>query len=515
MLKERGVSMLLLLASGLLLGSVFTLILRRNRESLLLAALCLSLTIYLVGIMLLIAKRGGISASVEKFLYFSHDIRLWFQYRFITFDQLGLIINVGRHLFPMFLLMMAERYSMVTFIRKRPALTTRLTLLLPVLTMLLYLPQAYSTMVSSYPFWRAVLFYLSYTWIIAYLLLSVALLFYELFSITMPFFRRQFLMLVACLAGLSVLYFIYCGQDPGQVYSFYSYDYIGIRGVGYMLLMPGLRTFILLVAVNVVGGVLGIGMLLRYTEDTLSPDREDAGLERKFDVARTGASVFVHGIKNQLLANRVLYKRIRAELDRPEPDMERLRSSVERLSEINDNLVSRSEELYRTVKSKSVLLVPVPLRQVCDLACDRFGKKYPEALLEVSLPEGVQILADENYLAEAIYNLMTNAWEANVAAGHDKSPVELLGHVARLYTVIEVRDHGKGIDEDEKRRIFEPFYSSKNTNFNWGMGLYHVRTIVRSHLGSMRVENMREGGADFYILLPRYDGRTRREGRHR
>ena len=178
---------------------------------------------------------------------------------------------------------------------------------------------------------------------------------------------------------------------------------------------------------NVLGGLLGIGMLLRYTEDTLSPDREDAGLERKFDVARTGASVFVHGIKNQLLANRVLYKRIRAELDRPEPDMERLRSSVERLSEINDNLVSRSEELYRTVKSKSVMLVPVPLREVCDLACDRFGKKYPEALLEVSLPEGVQMLADENYLAEAIYNLMTNAWEANVAAGHDKSPVELAG----------------------------------------------------------------------------------------
>ena len=46
------------------------------------------------------------------------------------------------------------------------------------------------------------------------------------------------------------------------------------------------------------------------------------------------------------------------------------------------------------------------------------------------------------------------------------------------------------------------------------MGLYHVRTIVRSHLGSLRVENRKEGGAVFFILLPRFDGRTRREGRH-
>ena len=224
--------------------------------------------------------------------------------------------------------------------------------------------------------------------------------------------------------------------------------------------------------------------------------------------------MFVHGIKNQLLANRVLYKRIRAELERAEPDLGRIRENVDRLNEINDTLVARSEDLYRTVKSKSVLLVPASVESVCALAADRFRKKYPEAPLDMQLPEGVQILADVNYLAEALYNLMTNAWEANVAAGHTQSPVSLLGYNVRLYTVLEVRDHGDGISKEDKRRIFEPFYSSKNTNFNWGMGLYHVRTIVRSHLGTLRVENRREGGAAFFVLLPRYDGRTRRKGRH-
>ena len=506
--------MLLLLSIGLLLGSIITLILRRNRESLLLAAICTSLTIYLIGIMLLISKHGGISRDVESFLFFSHDIRLWFQYRFITFNQLGMIINLGRHLFPMFLLMMAERYSMIPFIRKRPSLAGKLTAVLPLTTMLLYIPLVYHEFILLIPSWRAVVFYVSYGWIILYLLLALFLLGYELFSITMPFFRRQFLMLVLCLSALSVLYFIYCGQDPGQVYSFYSYDYLGIRGVGYMLLMPGLTGYIILVVINVLGGLLGIGMLLRYTEDTISNNHEDPGLERKFDVARTGASVFVHGIKNQLLANRVLYKRIRAELDKPEPDIEKLRESAERLNEINDTLIARSEELYRTVKSKSVMLVPVMLSDVCSVAVDRFRKKYPDAKLEVELPDGVQILADENYFAEALYNLMTNAWESNVSAGHDQSPVSLVGYMVRLYTVVEVRDNGTGIDEKDQKPIFEPFYSSKNTNFNWGMGLYHVRTIVRSHLGTLRVENRREGGASFFILLPRYDGRTRREGKH-
>ena len=92
--------------------------------------------------------------------------------------------------------------------------------------------------------------------------------------------------------------------------------------------------------------------------------------------------------------------------------------------------------------------------------------------------------------------------------------MELISHQERLYTVLEVKDHGPGIKAEEFKHIFEPFYSSKNSNFNWGMGLYHVRTIVRSHLGSLRVENRPEGGASFFVLLPRYGtARLRQEGR--
>ena len=143
--------MLLLLSAGLLLGSVFTLIVRRNRESALLAALCLSLTVYLTGLMLLISKQGGISPDVERFLFFSHRIRRWFQYRPLTFNQLGMWINLGRHAFPMVLLLMAEDRSMLSFIRKRPQIVSGLTVLLPALTMLLYLPPVYSQLVELWP----------------------------------------------------------------------------------------------------------------------------------------------------------------------------------------------------------------------------------------------------------------------------------------------------------------------------------------------------------------------------
>ena len=496
--------LLLLLAAGLLLASLAVLFTKRNRETLLLSGMCLSLTLFLAGIMILIAKKGGISKELELFLFFSHDLRLWIQYRLITLGQLGYLIAIGRHLFPLFLLEMAMCYSMLPAVRKHPLLR-RLALVLPAVSLVLYWPALYRLLVPMWEGFRTVLYYFSYFWVAGYVLLALFLLVYEFLSITMNFCRRQFLQVLVCLVALSLLYLLYCGQDPGQVYRFYSYDYLWIRGAGYLQYTLSVGGYLLLVVGNVICGVLGLGSLLRYTQGSLINDRDEVVLERKFDVARTGASVFVHSIKNQLLASRVLHKRIRAELAREEPDLDKVRAWTASLCENNELLISRSEELYRTVKAKSVRLVPTSLGQLADLAASRFRHKYPDGTLLVEVDRDVQVLADENYLSEAIYNLLTNGWESNLLADHANCAVTLYSHQERLYTVLEVRDHGTGIPRSALKHICEPFYSSKNSNYNWGMGLYHVRTIIRSHLGSLRVESHPGGGASFFLLLPRYD----------
>ena len=113
------------------------------------------------------------------------------------------------------------------------------------------------------------------------------------------------------------------------------------------------------------------------------------------------------------------------------------------------------------------------------------------------------MLADVNYLSDALYNLLTNGWEANLSAGHADRPVRLISRQERLYTVLEVRDEGVGIARSEQRKIFEPFYSSKNSNYSWGMGLYHARMIVKAHLGQLRVESAPGRGTSFFVMLPR------------
>ena len=80
--------MLIVLVAGLLVGCLAVLIVKKNRESLLLAATCFSLMLFLMGIMIVIAKRGGVTAEMERFLFFSPGVRVWLQYKLITFPFL-------------------------------------------------------------------------------------------------------------------------------------------------------------------------------------------------------------------------------------------------------------------------------------------------------------------------------------------------------------------------------------------------------------------------------------------
>ena len=208
--------MLLLLVMGLLLGSLLVLYVKKNRESLLLAGMCLSLTLFLLGIMIFIAKKSGISQDLERFLFFSRDIRIWIQYRFLTLGQLGYLIAIGRHLYPLCLLEMAMQYSMISALWRSPLLR-RLALVLPAVSLVLYWPALYRWLVDQGDWVRSGLYSFSYLWVVGYVCLALFLLGYEFFSITMSFSRRRFAQIAVCLTALSLLYLLYCGQDPGQV----------------------------------------------------------------------------------------------------------------------------------------------------------------------------------------------------------------------------------------------------------------------------------------------------------
>ena len=228
--------------------------------------------------------------------------------------------------------------------------------MLPAATLAVYFPPVFRFIVNRWPVMHSVLVEGSYWWITAYVAVALVLMIQELFAITMRFCRQQFVWALSaaiwrsagCICSTAGM------GPPAQVYCLTAMTHLEVSGHRHLQYAPTIAGYVTIVVVNVICGVLGTISLLHYTQDSFLSDQEEMALERKFDIARTGASVFVHSIKNQLLANRILEKRISQELDKPEPDLSRVRACVKQLQESNEMLISRSEEPYCTAPTRTV-----------------------------------------------------------------------------------------------------------------------------------------------------------------
>ena len=110
--------MLIILTLFLVISTIIMVFLKKNREMFLLLGSCICLMMEIVGVMIYIAKKGGISESVMQFFYFTDGIRDWIRYLYISLGQLGFLINIGRVLFPYFLIDLALNYSMIGAVRR-------------------------------------------------------------------------------------------------------------------------------------------------------------------------------------------------------------------------------------------------------------------------------------------------------------------------------------------------------------------------------------------------------------
>ena len=301
--------MLIVLAVCMVVASVVIACAKKNKESFFLLGLCLSLMLEICGVMLFIAKKGGISAEVMQFFYFSKEVKNKIQYMMITLNQMGYLVALGRVLFPFFLIEMAMSCSMISVIRMNKWLT-KSVFLFPAVSLILYLPQIYRVITLSNPERVVPLNVFTLSWIVIYMGVTAILLLYEYSATSIKFSKRQFRNIMICLFSLSGIYILFFRQDPGQIYHFYNYSFKWAENAGYMQVNPSLLNYMMLLIVSSVCCIMGFASIFQFSRFHYENDKADVVMERKFDTAKVGASTFVHSMKNQLLASKVIYKRI-------------------------------------------------------------------------------------------------------------------------------------------------------------------------------------------------------------
>ncbi|MCA9489233.1 MAG: response regulator [Myxococcales bacterium] len=125
--------------------------------------------------------------------------------------------------------------------------------------------------------------------------------------------------------------------------------------------------------------------------------------------------------------------------------------------------------------------------------------------VELDMQGDPVVYGDESRLGQVVVNLLINAAHAMEGQGH-QAPITVRagGLPATDQVFVEVTDRGCGMDEDQRQRALEPFYTTKPQGKGTGLGLSVAHGIVEAHGGSIEIRSQKGEGSTFCVVLPAF-----------
>ena len=208
-----------------------------------------------------------------------------------------------------------------------------------------------------------------------------------------------------------------------------------------------------------------------------------------------------HEIKNPLTPIRLAVQELRTRARNEDPSFEKLMHDVtEVVDEEVEALTRLVDEFSQFARLPAVIPTRVDLQRFLQSFLRAYLKYREDAEIELVLPEhSFDAPIDEVLLRRVLVNLVDNAIDAT-----QTRPVQIRLRAnfekesGRSYICVE--DAGAGVPPDLVNRIFEPYFTTKDTGT--GLGLAIVKKIVLQHGGTISLERSELGGASFIISLP-------------
>jgi signal transduction histidine kinase len=180
-------------------------------------------------------------------------------------------------------------------------------------------------------------------------------------------------------------------------------------------------------------------------------------------------------------------------------------SEIQRLEKILSALIefTKQEGLNRQIANPNAII-----EKVLNLYKDAFDEKNLKLTIRLQGDEQEMSLDPERF-EQVVRNLVSNAIDASpsgevirVETGisiPDTKLIETIALDAERYFEMKIRNRGVIIDQEDLRRIFSPFFTTRN--YGTGIGLTISKKIVEAHKGSISVQSD-GGGTTFTVWLP-------------
>ncbi len=269
---------------------------------------------------------------------------------------------------------------------------------------------------------------------------------------------------------------------------------------------------------QIVGELIAAALERRRSAEERKSLEEQLFNAQKMEAIGTLAGGIAHDFNNLLMLIRGHASLMMLEPGLDEEQRERLRGiqeAVRRGAELTGQLLGfarggkyevRPADLNAIVEKSSRMFA-------CTGRGIRIHRRYEPRIHPVEV--------DRGQIEQVLLNMYVNAWQAMPEGGDlyletcnvelDRDAAAPLGLEAGLFVRTSVTDTGMGMDETVRKRVFEPFFTTRPTGQGSGLGLAAAYGIIANHGGAIDVQSRPGQGAAFHIYLPASTARAREE----
>lgn len=239
---------------------------------------------------------------------------------------------------------------------------------------------------------------------------------------------------------------------------------------------------------------------LRKLEDAnreLTENQEAIVEARKFTAMRLLASEIAHEINNPLSSLTtflgIWHEEAPADEQKKETidlmlkEVNRCRSILGELAEFAKKEPLRLKRVNPAALLKDAIKVVLKQNEKSAVNLTAFCSELPG-----------EVLVDPVLIHQALVNILNNAYQFTDPGGS----IDIEGYFDCDTMIIEIKDSGTGISEENLPYVFEPFFSTRKELGGSGLGLAITKKIIERHNGSIKVESRVEKETVFTIRLP-------------
>ena len=182
-------------------------------------------------------------------------------------------------------------------------------------------------------------------------------------------------------------------------------------------------------------------------------------------------------------------------------DLEEIRDAAEKAGDLTGQLLAFGR---RQVLQPRILDLAAVVREANRMLSRVVGE---DVRVVLELPDDeVWVEADRGQLEEALVGLAAFVRGNLLEGGRMTIRLALEEHAAGSWALLTVQDDGSGLDPGAVGRVFDPFFTSRELGFGWGLGLATVHGIVEQSGGTIGVDAAPGEGTTFEIRLPLVEG---------